>query len=60
MLDMETMRNELQKKCDELGARVVADACGVHHNTIRQILYGNNKNPKMSTIFAINVYLEGK
>lgn len=56
MLTLEQIREQLKDR----RLQVVADATGVHYNTLLDIRDNENANPRYSTLIQISNYLERK
>lgn len=56
MLTLEKIREALQDR----RAAKVADATGLHYNTIREVRDNPESNPSYKTVVALSDYLEGK
>ncbi len=49
--------SEIQAALQDRRLRRVAEATGLHYNTVRAIASGTNTNPSLSTMQALEVYL---
>jgi DNA-binding Xre family transcriptional regulator len=56
MLTLEEIKNRLQDRRLD----VVAEATGLHPNSVARIRDGKNTDPKHSTLAALSAYLEAR
>lgn len=56
MLTLEKIREALQDR----RAAKVADATGLHYNTIREVRDNPDSNPSYNTVRVLSDYLEGR
>jgi len=50
---------EIKKRLEDRRLNMVAEATGLHYNTVRNIAAGENTNPTYEVIKALSDYLTG-
>lgn len=50
--------DEIRDRLKDRKLSTVAEATGIHYNTLRSILRGDNKNPTLRVMSSLSEYLE--